>query len=173
MAEWICERCTWRNNETDLACTMCFGNRTSAKDDYVHWQWQPQANEPWIPYDQATAQQLEQAFQQGQHEVELQHGFFASRRGYKVVSIMSKPMQLNTRTGMQRSVRRMCEDDEHLFVPVPDKDGQCSICLDDFNGDSVRLSVCVDSEDSHCFHRNCIAQWVKLHNNCAYCRARV
>mmetsp|Transcript_34556 Transcript_34556/g.40005 ORF Transcript_34556/g.40005 Transcript_34556/m.40005 type:complete len:316 (-) Transcript_34556:30-977(-) len=41
---------------------------------------------------------------------------------------------------------------------------ECSICIDLLNENTVRLGC------SHLFHRQCISQWLEIHNACPVCR---
>jgi len=45
----------------------------------------------------------------------------------------------------------------------------CSICLEEIQKNKKKKLYC-----HHCFHRNCINQWIKLHNNtCLQCRSSI
>ena len=43
---------------------------------------------------------------------------------------------------------------------------ECSICLDNIED----LSDLIKLQCSHCFHSNCINQWLSRSNSCPYCR---
>jgi hypothetical protein len=50
------------------------------------------------------------------------------------------------------------------------KEGQCSICLQDFDvGDSFRTLPCLHSD----FHTDCIDQWLKTNAACPICKHRL
>ena len=70
-SDWVCERCTWRNGVSDLTCGMCYGVRASSRDVPVVWQWL--AGEEWIPYDQHSIQQIEDAYQRGRRTPHTEH----------------------------------------------------------------------------------------------------
>jgi len=43
----------------------------------------------------------------------------------------------------------------------------CSICLDELNNDQYKLNC------NHCYHKNCIKQWLRNNEICPLCRTRV
>ncbi len=46
------------------------------------------------------------------------------------------------------------------------KDDLCSVCLIEFEmEDLVRKTIC-----DHLFHKECLEQWLKKHENCPICR---
>jgi len=78
--QWQCEACTTFNAETEIACTMCFTTRMTAKDVAVTWEWHAEG-ETWIPYDLPTCMQVEEAYKQKLDRVSLTSGFFSSQPG--------------------------------------------------------------------------------------------
>ena len=42
---------------------------------------------------------------------------------------------------------------------------ECSICLDNISSNNLHTTSC-----KHTFHKKCIGQWLKHHNNCPNCR---
>lgn len=42
---------------------------------------------------------------------------------------------------------------------------ECAICLDDVEDNSLKTKC------NHLFHKGCIQDWIKKHNNCPMCRA--
>lgn len=79
MSQWDCDKCTFLNSVDDLTCTMCFQVRASTRALPFTWQWLAQVD--WIPYDAPSNQQIEAAFKDGQEKVDLNRGWFASKRG--------------------------------------------------------------------------------------------
>ena len=46
----------------------------------------------------------------------------------------------------------------------------CAICLEEFNdGETIKKMP----DCGHIFHGDCITNWLKMHNNCPYCRLRL
>lgn len=173
---WECESCTYINKPTAACCEMCFTLRMTAKDLPVQWEWK--ADEKWIPYDLPSTLQIEEAFKQGKSPVRLSQGYFEDNPGYDVHFSKNRLYQINTHTGMRRTVRRIADEDSTVFSPAPSsitlKDEQCSICQENLAGCSddlepVKLPKCAN----HFFHRKCIASWVKLKGYCAFCRTPV
>lgn len=78
--QWQCEACTTFNAETEIACTICFTTRMTAKDVAVTWEWHAEG-ETWIPYDLPTCMQVEEAYKQKLDRVSLTSGFFSSQPG--------------------------------------------------------------------------------------------
>lgn len=144
--EWSCEACTSFNANTEIACTVCFTTRMSAKDVAVTWEWQ--AEDVWIPYDLPTCLQVEEAYKQKLDRVVLSSGFFASQRGAYEIQFQwegraapqprklfskSKPAddgkadanakclrmtQINVRSHNPRVVRRIDTNDDSIFVKI-------------------------------------------------------
>lgn len=144
--EWSCEACTSFNANTEIACTVCFTTRMSAKDVAVTWEWQ--AEDVWIPYDLPTCLQVEEAYKQKLDRVVLSSGFFASQRGAYEIQFQwegraapqprklfskSKPAddgkadanakclrmtQINVRSHNPRAVRRIDTNDDSIFVKI-------------------------------------------------------
>ncbi len=54
-----------------------------------------------------------------------------------------------------------CSNDNHH---------NCSICLSDFFPGEVLLDLPLCS---HCYHRDCIQEWLLLHNSCPLCKSLV
>ena len=181
--DWQCEMCTWINGPADLTCTMCFSVRMSAKDVSVQWQWQ--AADQWIPYDYATTMEIENGYKDGLNRVQLTQGWFASPEAqnsgrYELVFDRASQthQQINLDTGNGRTVRRIGDDDDSLFMSVEMKEelrgDKCIICqvefdIDDPSDQAVKLPMC----SGHYFHKPCIAQWIKLKDHCPYCKKRI
>jgi hypothetical protein len=48
-------------------------------------------------------------------------------------------------------------------------EGECSICLDDYN----KSSCSKNKKCTHIFHTNCINHWAKLHQTCPTCNVKL
>jgi len=147
---WECEKCTFINKAAELTCLMCYTVRVSTKELSVNWQWQASA-EQWIPYDLPTTLQIEEAFQKGAAEVDLNKGYFASVPNYTIAfqrtrkskkakskedeSKVTRVIQTNTSTGNVRYVRRLGDGTE-MFEEVKwdliNDEEKCSICQMEF-----------------------------------------
>tara|TARA_B100001093_G_scaffold205128_1_gene197207 strand:+ start:146 stop:844 length:699 start_codon:yes stop_codon:yes gene_type:complete len=71
----------------------------------------------------------------------------------------------NTNNSNKNSKPIPCK--EHLLFNIDiERNGTCSVCLDDFNeGDVEIILPC-----GHIFHKNCITPWFKKDNSCPNCR---
>lgn len=157
---------------------MCYNLQFAAKDLPVQWEWK--AEEKWIAYDVPTCAQLEEAFQKRSRGVLLSAGYFEDKREYQVMYNHDRHqhVQINLATGGRRAVRRIADDNSHLFKDVEASElsatEQCSICTEPFDssiaaGKAVKLRNC----HGHYFHGPCLSAWVKLKNTCPFCRAAV
>eukprot|EP00455_Lapot_gusevi_P009366 TRINITY_DN1418_c0_g1_i1.p1 TRINITY_DN1418_c0_g1~~TRINITY_DN1418_c0_g1_i1.p1 ORF type:complete len:193 (+),score=27.36 TRINITY_DN1418_c0_g1_i1:90-668(+) len=183
--DWSCENCTYFNKASSICCEMCYRTNTRAKDLDCQWEWQ--ADDQWIPFELPSVHQIEQAFQARQRRVLLSFGFFEENPYYEVVFdyAAGQHFQRNTQSGNRRRVRRLGNDDDSLFQPIEVRqqdDAMCVICQYDFsnwfqnpdtasnkNQQPVKLPSC----EGHCFHRECIAQLVKLKSQCPLCARAV
>ena len=50
-----------------------------------------------------------------------------------------------------------------------DEDTQCCICLKNF----VKRNNCSRLDCGHLFHKACISDWIRIKNQCPYCRQQV
>ena len=121
---------------------MCYQVRLKAAlESKVLWQWL--AGDEWIAYDFPSGEQLETAYQAGADSAQLTAGYFEGKDGYRVEfrrdkrgKLGKRAHQLNTASGMRRTVRRVADDDDDLFVPVAvadvaQPDRVCQVCQDD------------------------------------------
>ncbi|RHZ56067.1 hypothetical protein Glove_406g35 [Diversispora epigaea] len=164
--EWICERCTFANKGVNLTCTMCFLTRTDAKDLPVQWEWSANPDQ-WIPFDLASAAELEEAYQKKKAFISPKQGYFASipdRYEIRFNYATGRFQQHNMTSGGARRIRRVANDDNSILQPVPfenvTSEDCCIICLDNFEDETtsieqeiVKLPPC----HGHYFHRACVA----------------
>jgi hypothetical protein len=85
-----------------------------------------------------------------------------------VFDIIEWPVEhkhMNTRSNARSLLSLNCEK-----YTTPRRETMCSICLSDFKeGDNVSvLPKC-----KHTFHYDCLADWIKLKNNCPLCRLKI
>ena len=75
------------------------------------------------------------------------------KRHYKSI----KP-HLKTKKHERNLIKHQPENNEGENV-------ECSICLDEITVTNLHTTSC-----GHTFHKDCIKQWILLHNNCPNCR---
>ncbi|KAK6159881.1 hypothetical protein DH2020_003262 [Rehmannia glutinosa] len=72
------------------------------------------------------------------------------------------------------SKRRLANDDEVVFDTYIQENNSskenCAICLEEYKDGETRAEI---SACKHRFHAGCIKTWLKEHDNCPFCRARV
>ncbi|KAJ3039285.1 hypothetical protein HDV00_012373 [Rhizophlyctis rosea] len=182
---WNCDTCTFLNKGGEMSCSMCYSPRTAAKDLPVEWQWTAGPSDPWTPYPAPLILDIEAAYAARQPTVALNKGdwFARQKNTYHIrfdYSGAKQHRQVNSKSHMERNVRRIADDDPTLFHPILLSDltasDRCTICLDDFHTsptppttDPVRLPQCT----GHQFHRTCIAQYVKLRGECPLCKQAI
>jgi hypothetical protein len=71
----------------------------------VVWEWHDDVARRWQPLDAEATVEFEQALQAGQASFQPKRGFFAAGRGQYVVHL-EVMLQVNTRTGFRRNLRR-------------------------------------------------------------------
>ncbi|CAG8545514.1 8597_t:CDS:2 [Paraglomus occultum] len=162
---------------------MCYRNRTEAKDLPVQWEWRANPDQ-WIPYDLASASELEDAYQQNKPVCKPAKGYFSAisyRYEVHFNYATRRFVQYNLSTGGTRRVRRMANDDNSILQPVAfselNQDDTCAICLDTFADPSTtaadqhaaKLPAC----HGHYFHRCCVAAVIKLRDECPMCKKKV
>jgi len=159
--QWQCEACTTFNAETEIACTMCFTTRMTAKDVAVTWEWQAEG-ENWIPYDLATCLQVEDAYKQ-LDRISLTSGFFAAQPGvYEILfEWEGRPTPEHRRRFGRRRRRSFCPDLQcwqmdpcllHQAVSLGPETGKC-LDITQFNLESgnVRKARRIGDDDSSIF----------------------
>ena len=60
-------------------------------------------------------------------------------------------------------------EEKNVTNEIIDKKKDCPICLDSFKENEKYIQLPC-SEDSHCFHNNCIKEWLSRKNTCPLCR---
>ena len=60
-------------------------------------------------------------------------------------------------------------EEKNVTNEMIDKKKDCPICLDSFRENEKYIQLPC-SEDSHCFHNNCIKEWLSRNNTCPLCR---
>jgi len=160
---WQCEACTTFNAPTEIACTVCFTTRMTAKDVAVTWEWQAEG-EVWIPYDLPTCLQVEDAHKQQLDRVSLTSGFFASQPGVYEIHFHweGRPAPHHTgRRSRRRTRKEFCPDLQcwqlepcplHQIESLGPETGQC-LDITQLNLDSgnVRKARRIGDDDCNIF----------------------
>ena len=60
-------------------------------------------------------------------------------------------------------------EEKNVTNEIIDKKKDCPICLDSFKENEKYIQLPCP-EDSHCFHNNCIKEWLSRKNTCPLCR---
>lgn len=92
--------------------------------------------------------------------------FMASARTYRVHPL-NELNEINE--GLtQDEINRVTHIEVHSDV-IPERDGECPICFDDYSGNDLR----VINNCNHAFHSECIERWFTGNRTCPICRANV
>ncbi|CAG8434085.1 5286_t:CDS:10 [Diversispora eburnea] len=130
------------------------------------WEWSANPDQ-WIPFDLASAAELEDAYQKKKASISPKQGYFASipdRYEIRFNYVTGRFQQHNMTSGGARRIRRVANDDNSILQPVPfenvTSEDCCIICLDNFEDENtsieqeiVKLPPC----HGHYFHRACVA----------------
>ena len=60
-------------------------------------------------------------------------------------------------------------EEKNVTNEMIDKKNECSICLDIFKENEKYIQLPCP-ENNHCFHNNCIKEWLSRNNTCPLCR---
>ena len=60
-------------------------------------------------------------------------------------------------------------EEKNVTNEMIDKKNECSICLDSFKENEKYIQLPCP-EQNHCFHSNCIKEWLSRNNTCPLCR---
>jgi hypothetical protein len=76
-------------------------------------------------------------------------------------------MQRSLETDNMRRENREA-DIESKILPESERNGLCSICHSNYNSQLTITTAC-----NHCFHSECLNEWVKYKPECPICRQEV
>lgn len=153
--QWQCEACTTFNAETEIACTICYTTRMTAKDVAVTWEWHAEG-ETWIPYDLPTCMQVEEAYKQKLDRVSLTSGFFSSQPGAYEIQFSwegrEPPPSARGRKRRRYCLELLCWQREPCLLHPPQETGKC-LEIRQFNIDTgnVRDARRIGDDDSSLF----------------------
>lgn len=98
-----------------------------------------------------------------------------NRRGYMVgLPRNISSLQDFVLDAIKEGMRAEYQEQEHISSFIVEGDiGDCNICLETMkNGEECRALPCSETTN-HRFHKKCIDTWLRSHNTCPTCRAKV
>ena len=83
------------------------------------------------------------------------------------------------RTNILRTISTRAENKENKLpdienpAPVAESAADCSICLEKFYGDAVKINIGVLTSCGHYFHFECLWEWLRMQLSCPICRNKI
>ena len=75
----------------------------------------------------------------------------------------------------EKEEKKQEKEDNFIYLSFSDFDDkskeihkECPICIEEFKENCKKKLVLTDC--NHCYHENCLREWISQHNNCPVCR---